>query len=77
MGMMYSTFCWHYEDLMLYSLNYMHVGGSKVWYAIPGHERKKFDKVVKQKLANLNENDPNFLFDIVCQISPAYLTKKG
>jgi len=66
MGMLYSTFCWHYEDLMLYSLNYMHVGGSKIWYAIPGHERKLFDKVAKEKLANLYENDPNFLFDIVC-----------
>ena len=43
MGMQYSTFCWHYEDLMLYSLNYMHLGGSKVWYSIPGPERKRFE----------------------------------
>jgi histone demethylase JARID1 len=43
MGMKWSSFCWHFEDLMLYSVNYMHVGGSKVWYTVPAADRKKFD----------------------------------
>ena len=76
-GMLWSSFCWHYEDIMLPSINYMHAGGSKVWYAIPGADRKKFEKASKEKLAALHENDPNFLLDITVQVSPAYLTNRG
>lgn len=30
-GMLYSTFCWHTEDLYLYSLNFNHFGAAKIW----------------------------------------------
>jgi hypothetical protein len=43
--MKYSTFCWHYEDLMLFSLNYSHSGKPKQWYSIPEADRDKFEKV--------------------------------
>jgi histone demethylase JARID1 len=76
-GMTFSTFCWHYEDIMLYSINYMHKGKPKLWYSIPADERTKFDKVVKTKLAGLFKQDPNILLDIVTMINPTYLIQQG
>ena len=46
-GMKFSTFCWHYEDLMLPSINYSHYGKPKLWYGVPENNREKFDRVVK------------------------------
>ena len=72
-GMKYSTFCWHYEDLMLPSINYSHYGKPKQWYSIPDSDREKFEKVVKQKVNLLFKKDPNILLDLVIMVSPAYL----
>ena len=77
MGMQFSTFCWHFEDLMLYSVNYNHYGEAKIWYAVPENDRKKFEKLAKEKLFGLYQKDSNFLLDIIIQISPAYLAENG
>jgi histone demethylase JARID1 len=52
-GMKYSTFCWHYEDLMLYSINYNHWGKPKLWYGVAEDQREKFEKAVKSKVSLL------------------------
>ena len=75
-GMRYSTFCWHYEDLMLYSINYAHWGQPKQWYAVPESDRERFEKAVKQKVSLLFKKDPNILLDIVTMVSPAYLQQQ-
>lgn len=75
-GMKYSTFCWHYEDLMLYSINYSHYGKPKLWYAVPYFDKQKFEKAVKSKIALLFKKDPNILLDIITMISPAYLASQ-
>jgi histone demethylase JARID1 len=74
--MRFSTFCWHFEDLMLFSLNYHHYGQPKVWYAVPHSHQEKFEKAAKQKVALLFKKDPNILLDIVTMISPSYLTQQ-
>lgn len=76
-GMLFSTFCWHYEDIMLYSMNYLHKGSSKIWYIIPECDRKKFEHVAHEKLGETSKRDKNFLLDINTMISPTYLEKNG
>jgi histone demethylase JARID1 len=49
MGMQFSTFCWHVEDLWLHSVNYSHKGATKIWYVIPESDKEKFDNFVRQK----------------------------
>lgn len=76
-GMKFSTFCWHYEDLMLPSINYSHWGKPKLWYGVPECHREKFDRVVKEKCSLLFKKDPNVLFDVTTMVSPAYLQTHG
>lgn len=33
-GQLFSTFCWHVEDNLLYAMSYLHEGGSKTWYGV-------------------------------------------
>ena len=75
--MKYSTFCWHYEDLMLPSINYSHWGKPKLWYGVPESHRENFERAVKDKCSLLFKKDPNILFDVITMISPAYLQSQG
>ena len=42
-GMQFSSFCWHVEDHLFYSVNYHHYGEPKRWYSVPGSARKAFE----------------------------------
>lgn len=48
-GMLFSSFCWHIQDLYINSLNYNHQGSTKTWYIVPRSQKEKFDQFAKAK----------------------------
>lgn len=46
-GMLFSWFAWHVEDHELHSLNFLHTGSPKTWYAVPGDYAFSFEDVIR------------------------------
>jgi hypothetical protein len=49
-GCLFSTFCWHVEDLNLLSVNYHHAGAPKTWYGVPAAYADALETVVQEKV---------------------------
>ncbi|KAG8382234.1 hypothetical protein BUALT_Bualt05G0055700 [Buddleja alternifolia] len=77
MGMLFSSFCWHFEDHCFYSMNYHHWGEPKCWYSVPGNEAHAFEKVMRSSLPDLFEAQPDLLFQLVTMLNPSVLQEKG
>ncbi|KAL6980338.1 hypothetical protein U1Q18_021980 [Sarracenia purpurea var. burkii] len=48
-GMLFSWFAWHVEDHELHSLNFLHTGSPKTWYAVPGDYAFSFEEVIRHQ----------------------------
>ena len=72
MGMIFSTFCWHVEDLWLNSINYSHKGATKIWYVIPEEDKQKFDVFVFNKTGQTQ-----ILNRITYMLDPLQIKKAG
>lgn len=48
-GMLFSWFAWHVEDHELHSLNFLHTGSPKTWYAVPGDYAFDFEEVIRSQ----------------------------
>lgn len=46
-GMLFSWFAWHVEDHELHSLNFLHMGSPKTWYAVPGDHAAMLEEIVR------------------------------
>jgi histone demethylase JARID1 len=77
LGMKFSSFCWHVEDLYINSLNYNHKGSSKIWYIIPGAEKERFDEFVRKLYNKQLSSKPDFMHRITLMIDPLEIIKAG
>lgn len=46
-GMLFSWFAWHVEDHDLHSMNFLHTGAPKTWYAVPAEYASKLEEIVR------------------------------
>ena len=76
-GMCYGAFCWHVEDLWMYSCNYMHEGSPKTWYTVPGVAAARFERAARALLPSLFARAPDLLFQLVAMLSPGDLKASG
>ena len=76
-GSTFSSFCWHFEDHALYSMNYNHLGAAKTWYGVPGSHADDFEKSFKKAMPDLFASQPDLLFQLVTMLSPSLLRDDG
>lgn len=48
-GMLFSWFAWHVEDHELHSMNFLHMGSPKTWYAVPQDHAATLEDIVRVK----------------------------
>ncbi|XP_030851905.1 lysine-specific demethylase 4C isoform X2 [Strongylocentrotus purpuratus] len=74
-GMWKTTFAWHTEDLDLYSINYLHYGAPKSWYAIPPEHGKRLERLATGFFPGNFKICSNFLRHKMSIIAPHILKK--
>ena len=76
-GSLFSSFCWHVEDLYLYSINVHHSGEGKVWYSISHTDKDKIDDYFSKKYKKELAENPDFLHWITLSAHPMELIEAG
>jgi len=76
-GMWASVFCAHTEDMNLLSINYLHAGAPKYWYAISPEDSDRFESLMTSLFSHQSTNCKEFLRHKRSLVSPNILTKAG
>ncbi|KAK0532884.1 hypothetical protein OC834_002453 [Tilletia horrida] len=72
-GMWKATFSWHVEDMDLCSINYIHFGAPKQWYAIPQKDRARFETAMAAAYPSDARRCNQFLRHKAYLVSPSRL----
>jgi hypothetical protein len=77
-GMWASVFCAHTEDMNLLSINYLHAGSPKVWYAVAaGDDAQRFVQLCEGHFHQAKTECTEYMRHKRCLISPKVLKKAG
>ena len=76
-GMWASAFAAHTEDMNLLSINYLHAGAPKYWYAVAEEDAARFESLAGSHFASQSAECSEFLRHKQCVLSPAILKKAG
>ncbi|CAE6447318.1 unnamed protein product [Rhizoctonia solani] len=74
-GMWRATFAWHVEDMDLYSINYIHWGAPKYWYAIPSQRADAFEATMRKHFSAEATECSQFMRHKSFLASPAILAE--
>lgn len=76
-GMWRATFAWHVEDMDLFSINYIHFGAPKFWYAIPQGRANALEQTMRGYFPKDTSQCPQFLRHKSFLASPTLLAQSS
>jgi hypothetical protein len=75
-GMLFASFCWHYEDSFMPSINYHHEGAPKLWYGCAGSDASRFESAMREACPALAV-DRMLVHSLVTMVPPSAFTSRG
>ncbi|KAJ7641325.1 JmjC-domain-containing protein [Roridomyces roridus] len=76
-GMWRATFAWHVEDMDLFSINYIHFGAPKFWYAVPQARAGALEDTMRGYFPKDTSTCPQFLRHKSFLASPTLLAQSA
>lgn len=76
-GRALTSFAIHLEDGDLFSINYLHKGGNKIWYVVPAEEGKKLEELANTLLPPEKTGCSLAIRHKKLMITPSMLAKHG